>query len=584
MINEAEFKMGRSCQNKALFLRSGMPRNDQDSFAHWMQQEAGKFRAAARLLFPSATAIVEKDKERAMSATIAYLASGHSVVDAILTTNSAQAHIDVIEVEGSVMRLYSFIPKVVDLDRHGFGLEFQGQSGWLRREWREHLELVAFRVTVAKQLYPQHRIVPLIVVPVRGEKCTLEGLHDCFTASHGSWELNRPAAQPAVTSLLRTIVVARECEPLVPSVEVKIARMNAFFRNPTDQEIGYRCKKCEFRVPGQKSGFDRCWGPLAEVQPSMFDLTYMYFVQDENGKPVADRLAREGRVSMWDIPRDRIVGDQAQRQLMQLEATKTGREIIMREMTGALAKVEYPLTCLDIETLRSWLPAHRGKQVNDLILFQFSVHTRAAPTSPLEHTGWLNVERCNPNVRFLSALRAALGDTGTVCVWTKYEEVSFAELITELIVTGDAGDDVEWLRGLLSSGRVLDLHDICFRFHMHPRMQNGRSSIKAVLPAVWSVNSPIKMRAPYAEFPADIDPYAFLKKEAKISDGCMAMEGYLDVIGTDECRSRIGVESLARYCWVDTLAMFFVFDYWTWRLAEGSGADPSENTIVKRAG
>jgi hypothetical protein len=168
----------------------------------------------------------------------------------------------------------------------------------------------------------------------------------------------------------------------------------------------------------------------------------------------------------------------------------------------------------------------------------------------------------------LAALRAALGDDGTVCVWTRYEEVSFAELLSELIGSGDDGDDFQWLRRFLVSGRILDLHDVCFRCHFHPLM-GGRTSIKTVLPALWSVDTPVKNWTPYSEFPPGTDPYACLKQAGAISDGCLAMEGYLDVIGPDAEKGRAAREALERYCRVDTLAMFYVLDYWEWRLAGG---------------
>ncbi len=294
--------------------------------------------------------------------------------------------------------------------------------------------------------------------------------------------------------------------------------------------------------------------------------SYMYFIQDPNGKPVADRLAREGRASLWDIPREKIVGEYAPRQLMQLEGTATGREIALPDLAGALGALSYPLVCLDIESLRSWLPAHREESVNELVLFQFSIHTRSSAGADWTHTGWLNTDITHPNERFLAALHAALGDSGTVCVWTQYEEQSFTELLSELLSKGKDSDDIQWLIHFLSSGRVLDLHSVCFRFYFHPLMK-GRTSIKSVLPAVWSVDSPVKRLPPYSEFPPETDPYAVLKQAEMISDGVMAMEGYLEVVGTNTELSRTAAKALERYCYIDTLAMAFVFDYWMWRLA-----------------
>ena len=41
-------------------------------------------------------------------------------------------------------------------------------------------------------------------------------------------------------------------------------------------------------------------------------------------------------------------------------------------------------------------------------------------------------------------------------------------------------------------------------------------------------------------------------------------------------------EALERYCCVDTLAMFYVLDYWAWRLAEGGGigSDASPDPLM----
>jgi len=569
MIAENEFRLGRTCPTKILHARAGLARADEDdSFADWMRKETGKFRVVARYLFRDAVAVSPDTPEIAMEETLEHLAAGEPVADAVLATDQARCRVDAIEPDGAVLRLYTFIPKAVDLEKHRFGLEFTSQSGRLRREWREHLELAAFRVWVARQLCPQHRIVPLIVVPVTDVPCSVEGLHERFEKCDGRWQINDLRDVDEALGLLRIISVARECEQLVGAVAVQIEALNRFLAVPGDPEIGYQCKKCEFRVAGKESGFERCWGNLAKVRPHMFALTYLYFVQDPDGRPVADRLAREGRVSLWDIPREQIVGEHAARQHMQLAGTECGRELLMPELADALSGIVYPLRCLDIETLRSWLPAHGGQHVNELVCFEFSVHTRMAPGGPLEHVGWLNTERSDPNRRFLAALRATLGDSGTVCVWTQYEQVSFAELLGELIGRGVEGEDFEWLRRFLASGRCLDLHDICFRHHFHPKM-GGRTSIKSVLPALWSVNTPVKRQAPYSEFPPDLDPYACLKESGTVSDGCLAMEGYLDVIGSDSEKSRAAREALERYCRVDTLAMFYVLDYWAWRLAGG---------------
>lgn len=561
MISESEYRFGRGCPTRILHARAGLQRAD-DSFAAWMREESGKVRALAGLLFPGAVEVVGGTPEAAAEETKDLLSAGRQVAGAVIKTDRAWCRVDHVSVEGPVLRLHAFVPKAVDLERHRCGLEFTTQSGRVRREWREHLEVAALRVWIARQAFPQARVVPLVVVPVTRVPCPVEHLHGCFEEeADGRWVVSNRTTAESATGLLRIMSVAAECEPLVAEVEERVASLERFLEAPARPEIGYRCKKCEFRVPGRQSGFERCWGPLAHVQPHMFDLTYMYFIQEENGQPVANRLAREGHVSLWDIPRELIAGDYAARQRMQLDGTASGEEIIRPELAVAMAGAAYPLHFLDIETLRSLLPAHRGGMVNGLTLFQFSIHTRSAEDAELTHQEWLNTDPSDPNRRFLAALRRAIGDEGTVCIWTRYEEVSFRELLTELIGLGVEGEDFDWLRDFLVSGRLLDLNQLCFEHYFHPAMK-GRTSIKVVLPAVWSVDSPVKARAPYHEF--SVDPYTALKTEGAVGDGCAAMEAYL-AMQSPERRPAMSAQ-LRRYCGIDTLAMAFVWDYWRWRL------------------
>jgi hypothetical protein len=239
-----------------------------------------------------------------------------------------------------------------------------------------------------------------------------------------------------------------------------------------------------------------------------------------------------------------------------------------------MARAVYPLNFIDIETVRSWLPLHRGSRVNDLTIFQLSVHSRLTPDGKLVHRDWLNSEPSNPNQRFLRALRQAVGDEGTVFVWTRYEEMSFRELLTELIACGVEGADFDWLRDFLVSDRLFDLNKLCFDYYFHPLMR-GRTSIKSVLPAVWSVDSPIKNTEPYRQFP--IEPYAYLKSLGAVADGCAAMESYLELQRQDFHPAARG--ELLVYCKVDTLAMAYFWDFLAWRL--GQITSEEEASVVK---
>jgi hypothetical protein len=563
MITEEEFRLGKSCPTKILHARAGLPRSGEtDSFATWMRAEAGKVRALARAQFPPGA-------RRVMISQAAphQMRDGDALHDSVFVGESATVRIDYVKREQNVIRVYSIVAKPVDVEAHRFGLEFWSSPGRVRKEWRGHLESVALRAWVVAQLHPECRVVPLIIVPIRGAAARIEGLHGLCEERDGGYAVTDTRAKESGENLLRIFSVTRECKALFAGVANKVETLNHFLAQPSPTQPAYKCKNCEFRVAGKESGYERCLGALARVTPHMFDLTHMYFIPGEGGQPIADQLFRERRVSMWDIPTEKIEGVHAARQRMQLEGTATAQEIIRPELREALASATYPLHFLDIETMRSLVPVHRDAKVNELLCFQFSIHRRDKPGDDLMHTGWLNTANEHPNRRFLAALRATLGDVGSVLVWTRYEEVSFRELILELLGEGrDGGEDADWLRQFLVSGRLFDLHGLCFQHYFHPLMA-GRTSIKAVLPAVWSVESPIKTQPPHDEFPAEKDPYAVLKDRGMISDGCLAMEGYLKVQGSDMVTSKAAAHELIDYCRIDTLAMAFVFEYWIWRLA-----------------
>ena len=136
------------------------------------------------------------------------------------------------------------------------------------------------------------------------------------------------------------------------------------------------------------------------------------------------------------------------------------------------------------------------------------------------------------------------------------------------------------MRQLLAGVRIVDLHQLCFAHYWLPRM-GGRTSIKVVLAAVWSVDSPVKQRKPFDEFPVGGDPYSVLKADGNVNDGVGAMEAYLRLMSGDpEARSAASQE-LWKYCAVDSLAMVYVYDFWRWRISTlAQGLDHGEREAM----
>ncbi len=566
MISDHEFSLGRSCPVKVLHSRARLPRNDRvGGIADWMHTENGKVRALALQLFSDAVQFGANGPTAAETGEL--IAAGKAVARGRFATDAFTCEVDFVVPDGATLRIFQVATRAVSSEPQRRKQEFADTKGRVSADWRPALERLAFRWQVVRALWPRHRVLPFLVVPVRGRSARIEGLHGFFSETAEGWDFAYPSADAEARHLLTTLGVTEECRSLEADVVRKAAALQQWQRNPCARVLGYACKKCQFRVEGQASGFERCWGPLARVTPHMFDLAYMYFIKEEDGQPVANRLAREGKVSLWDIPVDLIDGDHADRQFLQLDGMRSGRVIIDDELKDEMARVTYPLHFIDVESIETVVPPHRDCRIGSVNIFQLSVHRRDLADADLIHTEWLNTEREAPNRKFLGALRSMVGDHGTVLVWSNHERKCFNSLLAELIDAGDENDDLFWLKRFLSGPRLVDMHQMAYRHVWYPGMA-GRTSLKWVLPAVWAQPTPVKAREPYAQFPADTDPYTVLTASGQVSEGCAAMKTYLEMQSSEgEVRARL-VGELLEYCGVDTLAMAFCWDVWEYEIAQ----------------
>jgi len=548
MISEIEYWLGRTCPTKVLHCRAGLPRNDRDnSYADWMIAETGKVRALASALFPSAI-----DAFGSCEQTQRHLLKDALVVNARFEGRDVSCKVDYLERVAGEIRLYSVVAKPMQRQlRQEQHLEFYGQDGNLRRDWLEHFELLALRASIVQQQYPAYRVVSLAVVPVKNAAASVEGLHGCFELVGKNWRLREPAAVPEASKLLSIVDVTHEVGAVIETVESKVAALNRFIENPGHAEIGCECQKCEFRVSGKRSGFDVCCGQHPGPRP----------VISGDAQTEGNRLAKPAAVVLPAECR------YARRLSLQLEGATHGHEIIRPDLATELQRAVFPLHFLTIGGLRSLLPVHLGSTVGEPTLFQFNACRLKNATGYPEHVAWLNMEASDPSPRFLTQLRAILGENGTIVIWTRCTEESFCECLESSLTSKISGADLDWLMRFRSSGRILNMHELCFRHFWHPLMQN-RTSLKAVLAAVWSVDSPLKNSTPFAEYSRD--PFALQKSRASVSDDWAAMQAYLAM----HAEGRVDLAcDLIRYCDTNTLAMLFVWKYWQWRLQTNSNAE-----------
>jgi hypothetical protein len=204
----------------------------------------------------------------------------------------------------------------------------------------------------------------------------------------------------------------------------------------------------------------------------------------------------------------------------------TGREYVAPELDDELKRVDYPIHFLDFETLGPAIPRYAGTRPYQTIPFQWSDHILYAGGT-LRHREYLSFADKDPREEFARTLLEALGEKGTIFIYTTYEEG---------IIKGLA-EDLPSNRGRLLAllDRFKDLHAAIRRYYYHPEFHRS-FSLKAVLPAL----------LPEMGY-----------ETLAIQEGSMASLAYLrmlDPLTPAEEREKIRGDLLA-YCGHDTLAM-----------------------------
>jgi predicted RecB family nuclease len=196
------------------------------------------------------------------------------------------------------------------------------------------------------------------------------------------------------------------------------------------------------------------------------------------------------------------------------------------ELRAKLEEARFPIHFLDFETCNPALPLVPGTRPFQQTPFQWSDHVLEAPEA-LRHVEYLHVDRTDPRRPLARALLDALGESGTIVVYSDFEGRMIRELADALPEERD--------RLLRLEPRIFDLHHVIHRHYYHPGFQ-GSFSIKQVLPVV----------VPDLSY-----------ESLEIREGSQAALAFIDM--TDPRRPREERErlrqALLHYCRLDTHAM-----------------------------
>ncbi len=236
-------------------------------------------------------------------------------------------------------------------------------------------------------------------------------------------------------------------------------------------------------------------------------------------KEIVGQLVRQGIMTIDEIPNEIRLSDVQRR-------VKDNVEWISPELGRILRSVSYPIHHLDVETVMLAVPRFPSTRPYQSLPVQWSNHIELE-SGEVMHQEFLHGEASDPRRRWVEALIESLGETGSIVVYSGYEEAIIRQLAELFPEFKSAFKTIV--------NRLWDLLAVIKSHYYHPAFC-GSYSIKSVLPAV----------VPSLGY-----------GDLTIQDGGQAAAEYYrmvflesDWVERDSIR-----QALLRYCERDTLAM-----------------------------
>jgi len=260
--------------------------------------------------------------------------------------------------------------------------------------------------------------------------------------------------------LLKREDVTERISPRLPLVEGNVKEMHRVLslQKPPDASIGPHCSD-----PQSCPLEEKCWAFLPE-----HNVTELYSSRQKF------ELIGKGILRIADVPVDFKLSD---KQRIQKEAITKGEPIInKKQIKDFLNGLEYPVYCLDFETINAAIPPLSGTRPYQKIPFQFSLHVIKKPKGEVEFHEFLADGRENFAPDLVKALKI-IGPKGTVLAYNMTFEKQVLQVLGSL-----SPKDAGWLQGIVD--RMEDLMAPFSNFSYYHPDQHGSCSLKFVLPCL----------------------------------------------------------------------------------------------------
>jgi len=587
-LTKSDFLIASDCDRKMYYKKNNYTNHVyEDEFMSLLAEGGLLVEYVAKMLFEGGQDVDYKSNEANITMTNKLIDENDNITlfDPSFRYKKLLSKMDIIVKEDNVLTLYDVHSSSFD----GPNEVLFNKNGTLKANKKKLIEDTAFQVYILKKKYPDMTIIPMLMVLDKTKKSRYPNLLNNFKFEK-TQRLDEGEIKPIIefTGLKKQIVVdndlfvridvAEAVNKIMPEVEQRIERLSQFIKGDKVEKPAAKlckvCKKCEF-----KEGKEECWSHMPDNENDIFEL-YHNTTQKIDGDNVLDSLINERKTSLYDWPIDELkVGKITERQRIQIENTKEGKEWIDVDMLREIEGFKYPLHFIDFETTRPAIPHNKDDRPYEQLAFQWSCHTLTAPGAELIHKEWISFEKGFPNFKFAESLKKHLKNTGTVFMWHHHEKTVLRDIKDQMVERRYDNDKLlEWLDKMINSGRMVDMNMMAKNYYFHPEMK-GQTSIKKVLPAVWN-NSPylkkdynVKQYFKPEQFKYD-DPYQMLEDNPELkceqfdkinvgTDAIVAYQQMMRDLYMGNHDNAIDIKKmLIEYCKLDTFAMYIIWVHW----------------------
>ena len=642
LLSKTDFKSAFDCAAKLYYRKGGYPTTrDDNEYMAFLADSGFMVEFIAKSQFPQGVDVTaERDPHVLFEKTRSILAEASDAVvfEGGFIHGKFYARADILRRDGDQLHLIEVKSSSWSGDEHDENPSaFLTNDGKVKSDWKPYLIDVAYQQHILSYALPEFKIVPWLWLVNRSARVS-----DHETA--GRFRIVRPDGgtnvRPLVrydgnveelqrTGLLARLNVGGITEMLMPEVIQRAMELASILepsgsvRRPgISLAENYKvCRTCEYRFSNGEEpvqhGFAECWGDLASARPHILDLYRVGQIGSTKVEDPVPALISNGQASLLAL-KDGQFGAPggaytARRRMQWTHSADGGSEhlpdILLETLRAFETSPGYPFHFIDFEACDVVLPHHAGLRPYERVAFQWSCHT-LHKGGELQHTDWLNTERLVPQFNFAKALRSCIGETGTVFVWSSYEQTTLQKILAQirerldgsqneaLLDAGfelrDFEDLADWIERLLGpedakrkrklSPRIRDLHKLAEEHYFHPSMR-GRTSIKAVLPAIWQQSELLRRNPWFSDYHKTdalgqvLDPYQTLPplplgdeddeyEQDVVKEGTGAIRIYQELIfweGAKEKYRENHEKLLRQYCKLDTAAMVMIWAHWSGR-------------------